>query len=142
MAINAVAMKPGNSRIVDVVAVITVWDCFSNPFFQHFLFPVLLIAFDSLLIIRGSQIKEVVWCTWHPWKRWYCHRRWWGWLSGWVNTQWSINDSACICMRILLSFVSSVGDFVLTKCFKTEDEVRDAVLVTDGDSEMGQVCLP
>jgi len=45
-------------------------------------------------------------------------------------------------MRILLSFVSSVGDFVLTKCFKTEDEVRDAVLVTDGDSEMGQVCLP
>jgi len=30
----------------------------------------------------------------------------------------------------------------LTKCFKTEDEVRDAVLVTDGDSEIGQVCLP
>jgi len=56
-------------------------------------------------------------------------------------TQWSIY-AVYMGIYYLVVCVLSESDFVWLNCFKAEDEVRDAVLVTDGDSEIGQVCLP
>lgn len=48
-----------------------------------FVFSVLFLVLMILCpFFRRSQIKEMVWCTWSPSKRWHCCNRWWRWLSG------------------------------------------------------------
>lgn len=53
-----------------------------------------------------------------------------------MNSQ--VGVMACLAIHACISLYVNI---FMSYCFAEGDEIRDAVLVTDGDSEMGQVRL-
>ena len=82
-------------------------------------------------LARGAKVKEMVWSTRFASKGWGC-RGWGGWVSRYI-------EKALCKLKLLGGYVFLfVGRSGVTVDI---EEPRDAVLVTNGDSEIGQVSL-